>query len=273
MPEAPDPLSARYFALLYSPPSKRIVLEHLLGIEREVSDSLRPGLDHHVAHSRLQWWADECQRTVEGRPVHPLTRGLLEATGGSSPEGLPGIVDVTVWDLAGATFETRRELTAYCQRWAAAMVHPLGAPLALGAALREIELLSDLAREAHRGRIRLPLEELERISTDPGGLARPPWPGAVAELLRSRHNSLRAELAHATSTVDRERQPELRGILVWAALAARSLDRNERTLPDRREPGRFDAMADTWLAWRTARQATLGQFDGNRRLGLGVMSR
>jgi phytoene/squalene synthetase len=122
-----------------------------------VSESLRPGLDHHVAHSRLQWWREECERTANGNPVHPLARKLvsaLEALPTTAPlpahahvaapnsahapapvpahapaparlAGLTGFVDTAIWDLAGATFESRKELTAYCERWATAMIGPL----------------------------------------------------------------------------------------------------------------------------------------------------
>jgi hypothetical protein len=69
--------STRYFAQLYSPASQHVVLEALFGIEHEVSESLRPGIDHQVAHSRLQWWREECERTADGHPVHPLTRTLV----------------------------------------------------------------------------------------------------------------------------------------------------------------------------------------------------
>src|ERR1700719_2355357 len=86
MSVAPEEHSARYFALLYSPAPQRLVLDALFGIEREISASLRPGLDHQVAHSRLQWWREECERAALGRPVHPLTRALVDAlTGRSSP--------------------------------------------------------------------------------------------------------------------------------------------------------------------------------------------
>jgi phytoene synthase len=257
------------------------VLDALFGIEREISASLRPGLDHHVAHSRLQWWREECERAAVGRPVHPLTRALVDAlTGGASQlAGLCGFVDVAVWDLAGATFETRRELTAYCERWSAAMIEPLAlAPRttpdataatatratnwsALGAAMREIEMLSHLALEAHYGRLRVPLDELESAKVDPGVLAKPPWPPAVAELLRARHESLRDEISRALGEVDSAQQPGLRGLLVWAALARRSSQRTERALPHRlRLGGQFDAVADAWFAWRIARRATTGRF-------------
>jgi phytoene/squalene synthetase len=349
MSVTPESHSARYFALLYSPASQRLVLEALFGIEREIFESLRPGLDHHVAHSRLQWWREECERTAVGRPVHPLTRALVDAVNGApssasasaSPAaakrhrkdppvelrsgpplryavpaprkpgvavhghplgvsgepmagvqpsglhplpqlaGLCGLVDVAVWDLAGATFETRRELTAYCERWSAAMIEPLAvappkatdAPAPsdmrvtnwsnLGAAMREIEMLCHLAREAHYGRLRVPLDELESAKADPGVLAKPPWPAAVVELLRARHQSLRDEITRALGEVDRVQQPELRGLLVWAALARRSSQRTERALPDRLHLGRFDAVADAWFAWRIARRATIGRFSLN----------
>jgi phytoene synthase len=276
MPATTESHSARYFALLYSPASQRLVLDSLFGIEREIFESLRPGLDHHVAHSRLQWWREECERAVVGRPVHPLTRALVDAVTGAQLAGLCGLVDVAVWDLAGATFETRRELTAYCERWSAAMIEPLAPRKAadatgtsdtrvtnwstLGAAIREIEMLSHLAREAHYGRLRVPLDELESAKADPGALAKPPWPAPVVELLRARHESLRDEITRTLGEVDRVQQPGLRGVLVWAALARRASQRTERALPDRLRPGRFDSVADAWFAWRIARRATTGRF-------------
>jgi phytoene/squalene synthetase len=127
----PELQSARYFASLYAAPSERPALDALFGIEREVFDSLRPGLDHHVAHTRLQWWREECERAARGGAAHPLIRTLITALGDPNAKSVPqlaglcGIVDVATWDLASATFETRRELEAYCHRWAAAMIEPL----------------------------------------------------------------------------------------------------------------------------------------------------
>src|SRR5215471_6338653 len=81
---------ARYFALLYSPPAQHAALEALFGIEREIFESLRPGMEHQVAHSRLQWWREECERTSRGHPVHPLTRALIEALPLPALGGLSG---------------------------------------------------------------------------------------------------------------------------------------------------------------------------------------
>lgn len=289
MSAKPEVHGPRFFAWLYSRPSQQPALAALFGIEREVSASLRPDVDHHVAHTRLEWWRAECERYAAGHPSHPLTRQLQTQMAALEPGGTPdhsalaglaGLVDGAVWDLAGATFERRAELTAYCRRWAAAMIAPL-APLAadtgspgagshgaaaevdwleLGAALREIELLGDLAREARCGRLRLPLDELERAAVTPQTLAAPPWPLALAAMLRGRHRALQRQLAAAVSRLPPMRQPGARGILVWTALARQASLRAERALPQPPAESIAGAAAANWRAWRAARAAGAGNF-------------
>jgi len=184
-----------------------------------------------------------------------------------------GFADAAVWDLAGATFETRRELTAYCERWAAAMVEPIAVHAAaagsqpdqsrwcaLGAALREVELLADLAPEAHSGRLRVPLDELERVGMDPASVAKPPWPAGMATLLRERHEALRAAITENASGVEPHEQANFRGLLVWAALARQLSWRVQRALPNAIAPRRYHTLADGWQAWRAARHAVTGNF-------------
>jgi phytoene synthase len=289
----------------------------LCEIEREVAASLRPGIDHHVAHARLQWWRDEADRTLRGQPVHPLTRALLKAKSAESlvasagaasvvvserlarssswPVDVSGFVDTGVWDLASATFEARKELTAYCERWAAAMFEGTAAvamPHAgggqagaatdggavatvseglrakparisshwrtLGAAVREVELLANVGPEAHAGRLRVPLDELERAGVDPKDVSRPPWPAALAALLRERHVALRSVIANGVAAVGSEAQTSARGLMVWAALAWRISLRAEAALPGMIATRRYQAFVDGWQAWRAARRATTG---------------
>jgi len=292
MPKALTP--SRYLAWLYSTDAQKPVLAALLEIESEIVGGLRPGMEHHVAHARLQWWSEEAERVAEGRPVHPLTRELVKAranaggqagasamasgatsatasgatSGAASPLiGITGFVDTAVWDLASATFETRKELTAYCERWAAAMFETAAqapgsaAPSpwkTLGAAVREIELLTDLAGDAQIGRVRIPLDELDRASVDTKTLAKLPWPAPLTALLRERHEALRTTIANGVAALARDDQMSLRGLLVWAALTLRLSRRAQRALPNVILPRRYDALADGWQAWRTARRAAAG---------------
>jgi 15-cis-phytoene synthase len=272
MRATPAPAATRAFAQLYCPPGQRALLTALLNLEAEIAASLRRGLDHQVAHGRLAFWREECVRCAAGDPAHPLTRELLAACGThdrTALGGLAGLVDTATWDLAAATFESRRELTAYCERWAEAIVLPLArcaapglAPevgRALGAALREIELLCALAVEAGLGRVRLPLDELEANGATPAQLARPPWAPALAARIAQRHRELRLALTAAGGALAAAERRSLRALLVWTALAAAHSRRAERRLPGALAAGEDHAPLDAWRAWRAARRADAGR--------------
>jgi phytoene synthase len=292
---------ARHLAWLYSTDAQKPVLAALLEIEAEIASGLRPGMEHHVAHARLQWWSEEAERVAQGRPVHPLGKELVKARAAASGQageaaqvtGIAGLVDTAVWDLASATFETRKELTAYCERWATAMFEtatgtgstarpaaqdaaPSAAPAAvelraatgtsasspwkaLGAAVREVELLADIAREAHAGRVRVPLDELDRAGVEPNSLSKLPWPAPLATLLKERHQALRETIATSVAALAPEDQMASRGLLVWAGLAWQLSARAQRALPNVILPRRYDALADGWQAWRAARRAAAGK--------------
>ena len=272
MSAKPEAHTPRFLAWLYSTRSQQPVLAALCGIEQEVSASVRPGVDHHVAHTRLAWWREEFARCAAGNPVHPLTRELrthLEqfAPGrqaDTSLAGLTGLIDAATWDLAAATFERRAELTAYCRRWAVAMVAPIGAPgvdwSGLGATLCELELLGRLALDARVGRLRIPLDELAQAGVAPDAVAAPPWPQGLSNILRCRHQALRRQLTESVAGLSPQAQQSSRGLLVWAALAWQASLRTERALPHEAAASVASAAAANWRAWRTARAATAGVF-------------
>jgi 15-cis-phytoene synthase len=270
MPARPDLPPIRALVWLYCGAERR-AFASLCGIECEIGASLEPGVDHQVAHTRLAWWREECARCAAGAALHPLTSELSACF---APElgplgALAGLVDTAVWDLASAPFETLRELHAYCERWSAALIEPLArhaaphvpqAPVrGLGRSLREIELLLALVPDAHAGRLRLPLDELQRAGVTPESLARPPWPEGLCTLLRGRYAELRAALGSCVAELGPEHQAPLRGLLVWAALAARGSERAQRNLPRAASARDYHAPLDGWHAWRTARLAAAGR--------------
>jgi 15-cis-phytoene synthase len=263
----PDLSPTHSLTWLYSSTVQRAALAMLAELEREIGASLGPGLDHQVAHTRLAWWREECVRTAQGSPAHPLMRELaaLFAPLGPAPlAGLAGFVDTAVWDLSCATFDTRRELTGYCERWSGAMIVPLvslaspdaaaAQARALGVSLREIELLLALAADARSGRLRFPLDELERAHLSPESLAQPPWPPALTALLRQRHRELRASLGAALEALSPAARPALRGLIVWATLACVASARAEQRLPQESTARDHHAPLDAWRAWRAARR-------------------
>ncbi len=195
------------------------------------------------------------------RSVHPAAHG--------GPD-LSGLADITTWDLAAATFETRTELDGYCERWAravpqvaAALAAPdLPAPLTLafghglGVALCELDMLVSLKHAACLGRLRLPLDELAALGVAPEALGRTPWPAALCEHLRVRHQQLRTALQECCAPLTFPAQrAALRGLLVWAAVMQLHSRRAERALPHAWQRSRWDGIRDALRAWRAARRA------------------
>jgi phytoene synthase len=272
MPARPDWPPTRVLTWLYCAPAQRRPVAALFGIEREIAQSLKPGLDHQIAHVRLGWWHEEFERCAQGRPSHPLTRELAAgfAVGSAAAlAGLAGLVDTAVWDLSAATFDNQRELDAYCQRWSGALIEPLvrlalpGSAgetcRALGRSLRELELLNTLAHDARAGRLRVPLEALAQAGVAPELLAQPPWPAQLAPLLQARHRQLRVAVAAGVGALARPEQAALRALMVWAVLVARISQRAARALPAALKSSDHQAPLDGYRAWRAARQADAGR--------------
>jgi len=270
MPDRPELPPARRLASLYSAPAQQQALAALTALEQEIGASLRHGIDHQLAHTRLAWWREECARTAAGHATHPLTRELsvLFTELRTQPlAGLDGLIDTAVWDLSCTTFNTRRELNAYCERWNAALFAPLvqlaapDAPAAqtqaLGVHLREIELLCALGADARLGRLRLPLDELEAARVAPECLARPPWPPALTGLLGRRHRELRTALTDIVDTLPPGPRRALRGLIVWVSLDCSASVRAEARLPGESRLRDHEGLLDGWRAWRAARRVDL----------------
>ena len=130
----------------------------------------------------------------------------------------------------------------------------------LGAAICEIELLAGLALDAHQGRIRVALDELESAKVDTNSLAKLPWPETAAALIRGRLTFLRNEIERSVAA----RVANNRRLYVasWLGRAfSRTAQRMERALPNRPQLGRFAGFSDAWFAWRIARRATSVDLD------------
>lgn len=271
---APPPAGGhRHLVWLFAPSALRDPLAALFAIEREIESSLRPGVDHAVAHARLEWWSDESGRLARGTPAHPLSRALLDGAlaAKASPPDLRGLVESARLDLAAVAYETRDELEETLRAWALAtfrVVVALGAGGLTGSGvaerfaqwagppLREIERLATLARDAWSGRICMPLG---RGEDGPARWRAQPWPAECEVLLAERLAEARKALAGAAATLDPEQRPAQRAALVWCALSTRLGARSVACLPFQYSASRLDPLSDTLCAWRAALAANRGR--------------
>lgn len=221
---APEPGSIADLVHLYCPAHARAVLADLRALEAEIRTSARPDLDHAIAHVRLEWWQAEAERTLAGKPAHPLTRALCAALAPRLPDLRPLVhsARLEVAGLAGA------DATA----WQSFYEGSLGTTfMMLGQALG---------------------------STAPPAALR--TLGAATLQLSTERGEPPATLAPALRTVQPAQQPALRPLLVWLALVgwrtARGLE-----APDEAPPaGLCLGLVQQWVAWRAARAAEAGRF-------------
>ena len=261
------PGSLRYFAVLYAPAPARPLLHALYAFESEVGDTVRAST-HEVAHTRLQYWRGEVDRLVAGRPEHPVTRALRPLHEyGADLSLLHEVLVAADCDLAHITLDDDDEVAALAFRSAgsvqtlAAIASRGSATLTdsetqfarrLGGAIAQVAWLRDLRGDVAAGRLRLPLDALERAGVEPTNLLADPMPDALAELLRERKARLAAELAATVQVLPRaERQVQRQG-LVLAELHARLLDRIDHRPALARIRAEVPPWTRFWTAWRTA---------------------
>lgn len=260
--------SSLYYSLLFVPPDRRRAITALYAFRCEVGELVDECSDRGVARAKLDWWRAELERCFRGAPQHPVTQALQTPLRDCNlpQEYFAEIIDGVQMDLDQDRYASFNELALYCYRVAGA-VGLLSAEIlgyrhrdtlkyaqTLGTALQLTRLLREVRDDARRGRLYLPLDELEAFSVDPRdlllGVA-----GARQRALfehqatRARHYYRRAldQLPEA----DRYRQ---RSGLIMAAIQQALLAEIEADgfrLLERRV--RLTPLRKFWIAWRTAR--------------------
>jgi hypothetical protein len=220
----------------------RATLSTLLALADEISAGALRGLDHSVAHLRLEWWRGEAERYARGQPQHPWLRALLAQHPSVQPLNLQPLVEAAAVDLASETLSAQpgAALQRALFELAAAALRP--EPGADAASARLQCALSDLADCAL---------QLERFAAARPRSPAPSVPSDAAAAL--------ATLRRQAPRIERALQPQLTPLLVWIALAARQAERRARR-PDSTSGSRLDAFADNIVAWRAARRASRGRF-------------
>jgi len=169
-----DSGSSFHQAFRLLPLERRRSLEALYAFCRVVDDAADEGTGGAEA---LAWWRQELERALAGRATHPVGVALADSVRRFAipPRHLTEIVDGVAMDLTPQRFATFAELHRYCYLVAAA-VGLATIPIfgcrdprsrdyaeALGVALQLTNITRDLAEDAERGRVYLPLEDLRRF--------------------------------------------------------------------------------------------------------------
>jgi phytoene synthase len=183
-----------YYAFRILPPEKRQALYALYAFCRVVDDCADEA--DGEGEAGLDRWLEEARRAFSGQPQTELGR---ELAGSVRLFPMPlacfeRIVAGCRQDLANVRFPDFVSLRAYCERVASAVglasieifgyTDPSAREYAteLGVALQLTNILRDLASDARRGRLYVPIDELDRFGLEPEAFVRRASEGGPAPL-------------------------------------------------------------------------------------------
>jgi len=158
--------------------TKRQAMTALYAFCREVDDVVDEVADPQVAAIKLAWWRQEVERLYAGTPQHPVAQALAEVikTIPLDKELLLEIIDGMEMDLNQSRYADFKSLQLYCYR-VASVVGLLSAEIFgmseratrkyahdLGMAFQLTNIIRDIGEDARRGRIYLPMDELQQFN-------------------------------------------------------------------------------------------------------------
>lgn len=257
--------SSFYYAFLFLPEQRRRAITALYAFCREVDDVVDECSDPSVARSKLAWWRREVSQMVAGNPSHPVTQALephLQAFGITEAQ-LLAVIDGMEMDLSQTRYLDWPGLQNYCWH-VAGVVGEMSASIfgyqnkdtqiyaqKLGLAFQLTNIIRDVGDDARRGRIYLPISDLQKFNVKASDILNGNHGPAFEDLMKfeaQRARTLYREAANHLHESDRRQQ---RPGLMMAAIYATLLDEIEHEkwqVLDRRIA--LTPLRKLWLAWR-----------------------
>jgi phytoene synthase len=169
--------SSFYYAFKLLPPPRRAAITAFYAFCREVDDVVDEVQDPGVAATKLAWWRKEVVSAFAGQPSHPVMKALMPHAPvyGIEPSHLNAVIEGCEMDLQQTRFLDFAGLARYCHL-VAGVVGEVAANIfgrtqdstvsyahKLGLAMQLTNIIRDVGDDARRGRIYLPIDELQRF--------------------------------------------------------------------------------------------------------------
>ncbi|GIX25049.1 MAG: phytoene synthase [Caldimonas sp.] len=169
--------SSFYYAFLFLPPPRRAAITAFYAFCREVDDVVDEVSDPGVAQAKLGWWRREVAASFAGRPSHPVMQALMPhvAIYGIRADQLLAVIEGCQMDLDQTRYLDYAGLQRYCHL-VAGVVGEVASSIfgrteartidyahRLGLALQLTNIIRDVGDDARRGRIYLPVNELQQF--------------------------------------------------------------------------------------------------------------
>ena len=258
--------SSFYYSFLFLPPERRRAITALYAFCREVDDVVDECSDPSVARIKLAWWRTQVDHLFAGQVEHPVMRALqphLESCG-ISRERMQAVIDGMEMDLDQTRYLDWPGLRKYCWH-AAGVVGELSAGVfgyadprtleyagKLGLAFQLTNIIRDVGDDARRGRIYLPVDDLQRFDVKAAEILNGTYSDRFTALMRFQTERARQLYGEAMASLPEADRRAQRPGLMMAAIYHALLDEIERdewqVLHQRIS---LTPLRKLWLAWKT----------------------
>jgi phytoene synthase len=201
--------SSFYYAFMFLPPQRRAAITAFYAFCREVDDVVDEVHDPQVARTKLAWWRNEVAQAFAGKPSHPVMHALMPLTAEFSiePAHLNAVIEGCEVDLAQNRFLDFAALANYCHLVAGVVgevacnifgrreAGTIAYAHRLGLAMQLTNIIRDVGEDARRGRIYLPINELQQFDVKAHELLKRDAPWGYSERFQALMR-FQAERAH-----------------------------------------------------------------------------
>lgn len=169
--------SSFYYAFLFLPPPRRAAITAFYAFCREVDDVVDETQDPGVAATKLAWWRKEVASAFASQPSHPVMKALMPHVQAYDirVEHLNAVIEGCEMDLQQTRYLDYPGLARYCHLVAGVVGEVASAIFGrhdaqtiayahkLGLAMQLTNIIRDVGDDARRGRIYLPVNELQQF--------------------------------------------------------------------------------------------------------------
>jgi phytoene synthase len=221
--------------------------------------------DQSVAAAKLVWWRSEVAQSFAGQPSHPVLRALMPLTAQFKIEQrhLQAVIQGCQMDLSQNRYLDYPALQRYCHL-VAGVVGEVAANIfgqtqagtavyahKLGHALQLTNIIRDVGEDARRGRIYLPLSELQQFDVKAYEILQCSYSERFTSLMQfqsRRAQALYDEALALLPAIDRRAQkPGLMMAAIYRALL-REIERDKFQVLHQRVS--LTPLRKLWLAWK-----------------------
>jgi phytoene synthase len=257
--------SSFYYAFLFLPAPRRAAITAFYAFCREVDDVVDEMVDAGVAATKLAWWKSEVAQAFAGQPSHPVMKALMPHAAPYHIEArhLHAVIDGCQMDLEQTRYLDYPNLQRYCHL-VAGVVGEVAARIfgqteaitteyahTLGQALQLTNIIRDVGEDALRGRIYLPVSELQRFDVKAHEILKRSYSERFTALMQFQaqraHGLYDQALALLPAADRRAQKPGLMMASIYRSLLREIEADNFQVLHQRIK---LTPLRKLWLAWK-----------------------